>query len=384
MSNTRMERFARRDQRVDRGDLLGNGRRAFRNAATNPFDSPPSGDAGVDVTIAVPIVKDRGRLRRHASRAPVARARGRWRGAGALAAPFAGHGSGGAVDVEMRGRRRGAGRAGRDACRASPRVRGTRRARAATSAVRRTRAVSARTGTQPRKRAAVASVPGNPLQQSQITPAHAALIAAGARTRGEVGVGIASRQSRARRAGSRETPRRARSRPAREIRSNRWCTRRSRRRRARCAAAGRACRPARAFRPASGVKRRRILSGSPALQREIALRAEAPAAAAEALQQEHVVGIHVRPDPSAGRGVAHHEVVQARERQERKPAQQRVARGSTRLTPWTSSVQLRAGSAAKSARRNGPCARDQRVPCAHDEARFDVVAPREREELAQR
>src|SRR5256885_8749304 len=42
------------------------------------------------------------------------------------------------------------------------------------------------------------------------------------------------------------------------------------------------------------------------------------------LQKEHVVRIEVRPDPAACGGVAHHDVVQPRVRQEAKAPQQRV------------------------------------------------------------
>ena len=126
------------------------------------------------------------------------------------------------------------------------------------------------------------------------------------------------------------------------------------------------------------------LERQPGLEREIVLAAVAPAAAAEALQQEHVVGIDVRADAAAGRGVAHHQVVEARVRQEREAAQQRVAGVGCEIDALHQQRPVARGQRAKSARRNGPCASDQRRAVAHDEARLDVVAPREREELASR
>jgi hypothetical protein len=59
-------------------------------------------------------------------------------------------------------------------------------------------------------------------------------------------------------------------------------------------------------------------------QREVVLAAITPTASAEALQQEYVVRIEVRSDAPARRGVAHHQVVQPRERQERETSQQCV------------------------------------------------------------
>ena len=51
------------------------------------------------------------------------------------------------------------------------------------------------------------------------------------------------------------------------------------------------------------------------------------------LQKEHVVGIEVRPDPAACGGVAHHDVVQPRVRQEAKAPQQRVRLGQLEIQP---------------------------------------------------
>ena len=83
--------------------------------------------------------------------------------------------------------------------------------------------------------------------------------------------------------------RRARRAPARESRSSRSCTRRRRCRRAPSAAAGTACRPARAPTLRSGSKCARIFSGRSSRSAQVALPADAPAPPALRLQQEHVV-----------------------------------------------------------------------------------------------
>ena len=89
------------------------------------------------------------------------------------------------------------------------------------------------------------------------------------------------------------------------------------------------------------------------------------------------------PTPPPGAAIAHHQVVEARDTaRTRIGAATRRRRRRCRLTPCTSSVQPRAGSAAKSASRNGPCDERPARAVAHDEARFDVVAHRERDELA--
>jgi hypothetical protein len=56
----------------------------------------------------------------------------------------------------------------------------------------------------------------------------------------------------------------------------------------------------REHRVGAGVKRRRILTGSPGRNAWSSARPVAPAPPAEALQQEHVVRIEVRADAAAG------------------------------------------------------------------------------------
>ena len=79
---------------------------------------------------------------------------------------------------------------------------------------------------------------------------------------------------------------------------------------------------------AVGWKSREDLERQRRLEREVALPADAPAPPALALQQEDVVRIEVRAHAAARRGVAHHQVVEARVRNEREAAQQRVAGGA--------------------------------------------------------
>jgi hypothetical protein len=64
-------------------------------------------------------------------------------------------------------------------------------------------------------------------------------------------------------------------------------------------------------------------------QGQVLLRADAPAALALRLQQEHVVGIEVRADAAAIGGVADHQVVQARVRAKRNSRSSASALGRT-------------------------------------------------------
>ena len=112
----------------------------------------------------------------------------------------------------------------------------------------------------------------------------------------------------------------------------------------------------------SGVKRRRIFNGNRGLQREVVLPAVTPAAPAEALQQEHVVGIEMRPHAAARRGVAHHQVVEPRERQEREAPQQCIGGRQDQVHALDQQRPVAGRQRLKSARRNGPCANDQRAP----------------------
>ena len=101
-------------------------------------------------------------------------------------------------------------------------------------------------------------------------------------------------------------------------------------------------------------------------QREVGLPSVAPAAAPEALQQEHVVRVEVRADAAARRGVAHHHVVEARVRDEREPAQQRIGRVVVQVhalhqqRPVARRQRLEIGAAERAVRERrsgGPCAR---------------------------
>jgi hypothetical protein len=113
---------------------------------------------------------------------------------------------------------------------------------------------------------------------------------------------------------------------------------------------------------------------------EVALRAHAPSPLAFSLHQENVVAVEMRTDAAAGRGVAHHHIVQPRVRDEsefREQArrlrkcevcalhQQRPAGG--RQTPQVAGLERAVANVPA-------CAR------AGDDARLDAVAGRELEQ----
>jgi len=105
---------------------------------------------------------------------------------------------------------------------------------------------------------------------------------------------------------------------------------------------------------------------------------DAPAAAAAALQQEHIVRIDVRPDTAAGARVAHHDIVQARLRHEGELPQQGI--GARVLQVDTAHEQ-------RPVARPRPQALERSVqrlvaPAATlDDTRLDVVARRERTQV---
>ena len=136
----------------------------------------------------------------------------------------------------------------------------------------------------------------------------------------------------------------------------------------------------------SGRKRRSTFSGARGSSSRRAARRDPPTAPAAALQQEHVVRVDVRPDAAAGRRVAHHHVVEAaRTARTRNARSIRSAAGTKWLSPCTSRVQRRAGSAAQRwPGGSGPCSSAQRAPSPLDEPRFAVVARREPKEIAHR
>ena len=136
----------------------------------------------------------------------------------------------------------------------------------------------------------------------------------------------------------------------------------------------------------AGAKRRRILTGRPGLSARSSCAAVAPAAAPEALQQEHVVGIEVRPDAAAGRGVAHHQVVEARVGQEREAAQQRVGGGVVQVDaldqqrPVARRQRLEVGAPERSVReRPAPRRRARRAATRRRRARASACRARLRE-----
>src|SRR5581483_2538910 len=105
---------------------------------------------------------------------------------------------------------------------------------------------------------------------------------------------------------------------------------------------------------------------------------EAPAAPPASLYEEHVVRIDVRADAAAQRGVARHDIVEPRLRQERKAPQQRVG---------ALMVKIHSAHEQGPIARPRPQARERAVArliasaAAHHDARLDVVAAREGQQI---
>jgi len=111
----------------------------------------------------------------------------------------------------------------------------------------------------------------------------------------------------------------------------------------------------------------------------VALRAPAPAAAPESLQEEHVVGVEVRPDAAVRRRVADHQVVEARVGDEREAPHQRI-RASVDEIHALDEQRPRAFRQAGERAAGERSVIDVPAPAfAHDEPRLDVVACGERE-----
>jgi len=72
---------------------------------------------------------------------------------------------------------------------------------------------------------------------------------------------------------------------------------------------------------------------------QIALTTDAPAPPSIGLQQEDIVGVDVRADTAAVRGVTDHQVVEPRIGDETEPLQQRVRPVVREVDPWTRTVQ---------------------------------------------
>ena len=265
MSYTRMESFARPIS-VSIAATCSATVASASYRGTGPVDSPPSGDAGMDVTITVPIVEDCRRFRGQAphplrsERTIVGELPER---RGAVRRPR----QRGAVDEKVRCvvEQLGSPIDVRTALRHTL-GEGGRRQRAG---VRSTCGFARREGAG--NRAAVA--------RSQAIPSGAAGAPARAgadRSRCPDGTnGVSMRPGKSsRRAGVEE--RSGRLRPARNPIS-RWCKHRRRHRRGRCAAAGRACHPARARHRDAWAQAAQDFERASRRQRVIILRAEAPA-----------------------------------------------------------------------------------------------------------
>ena len=118
------------------------------------------------------------------------------------------------------------------------------------------------------------------------------------------------------------------------------------------------------------------LEGHARHQREVVLAAVAPASPAEALQQEHVVRVEVRADAASRHGVAHHQVVEPRERQEGEAAQERIRRIEMQVETLHQQgpVARRQSAEVPAAKRT---VRERPAPAlAHHQPRLDVVAHR--------
>ena len=116
-------------------------------------------------------------------------------------------------------------------------------------------------------------------------------------------------------------------------------------------------------------------------EREVLLPPVAPAPPSHALQQEHVVRVDMRADAAARGRVAHHQVVEARERQEVEAAQQAIGARVVKVGSLHEQrpARLRQRSPAGAAKR--PARQRESRSVAHHEARLDVVALGQRTQL---
>ena len=117
-------------------------------------------------------------------------------------------------------------------------------------------------------------------------------------------------------------------------------------------------------------------------QREVALRADPPAAPSESLQQEHVVGVEVRPHPAAGGRVADHQVVQPGVGHEAEAMQQRARLAAGCGSRPGPAVSSRAPRRRKKRGLNGPWCTCQRRPRAITTRDSRLVVAGERDQIA--
>ncbi len=130
-----------------------------------------------------------------------------------------------------------------------------------------------------------------------------------------------------------------------------------------------------------GPEIREDLQRRPLVQCGIGLAADAPDPPALALQQEHVVGIEVRPHAPARGGITHHHVIQARVGHESEAAQQSVGSRQRMVESLHQQrpVASRQSSEFRPAERT--MAQQPVATRAPDKARLDIVMSGEREQF---
>src|SRR5688572_12693190 len=114
-------------------------------------------------------------------------------------------------------------------------------------------------------------------------------------------------------------------------------------------------------------------------QRQIALAAYLPVPGAFALHEEYVVAVEVRPDPSAVRRIACHDIVEARIGDKGEPARQILNRSDSTVHPLNQQSPASAGQSRQLARGERAVAHAPAVAVARHEPRFQVVAARKLE-----
>ena len=130
-----------------------------------------------------------------------------------------------------------------------------------------------------------------------------------------------------------------------------------------------------------GVEAAQDLDRQYGTQCEILLPAIAPAAAAEALQQEYVVRIEMRAYTATWRGVADHQVIEARVRQKCKPTQQGVRRIAFEIRTLNQQRPVGGRQRAKQSCGERPMFERPGAPAADHQPRFDIVSPRQGEQF---
>ena len=132
-----------------------------------------------------------------------------------------------------------------------------------------------------------------------------------------------------------------------------------------------------------GAKSASIFSGTSSRRRGRRQRGRSASAVRPAsLQQEHVVGIDVRPDAAAVARVRAHDVVEARIGDEAKALQQPMRRVVVQVDALHQQRPAGVGQRRQGAPRDRARAQRPALAGAHDQARLDVVARGEREQRA--